>query len=436
MGEQIDMFGALAAVEDHFVDVNKMVAEPASEPPPPSERRTAALSNTPPRGHLEAMRNPAPGFERALVTMLRGAAEYAETHRQRYESPLSCDGFIGEAWHTLGQAVLDLLNGETGHLDCATVDGHLRALFDGGEGLSEAIAAFSYPAAPDSSRREPVSAAYKSPRGRTKTAAPAPAELPMRQLDERQRELLALIRVDGQRAIYTGGERIPDWPALKVVMVALGGKWRTGGKSAPGGFVFADDVDVYETIALAQRTGEILDPKLAGFFPTPESLAKQVVRQAMIQPCDRVLEPSAGVGAIAIAARDALDGTGDVHCVEFLPDNAAALRKLGFGVTDGDFLALKPKNFEPFDRVVMNPPFGNRADIHHIRHAMKFLRPGGRLVAIASAGVKFRDDQLARDFRAELAQHSAVILDNPEGSFLESGTGVATVMISLKKEEL
>lgn len=436
MGEQIDMFGALAAVEDHFGDVNKMVTEPSAEPPPPSERRTIAQPNTPPHGHLEAMRDPKPGFERALVTMLRGAAEYAETHRQRYESPLSCDYYIGENWHALGQAALALLNGDTGRLDCATVDGHLRALFEGEGDVAAAIAAFNCPAVPDSSKREPVSAAYKLPRGKSKTAAPAPAELPMRRLDERQRELLALIRVDGQRAIYTGGEHIPDWPALKVVMVALGGKWRTGSKAAPGGFVFADDVDVYETIALAQRTGEILDPKLAGFFPTPADLAKQVAGQALIMPRMRVLEPSAGVGAIAVAARDKLDGTGDVVCVEFLPDNAAALRKLGFAVTEGDFLALKPKALGEFDRVVMNPPFGNRADIHHIRHALKFLRPGGRLVAIASAGVKFRDDQLGRDFRAELALHNAVILDNPDGSFLESGTGVATVMISLKKEEV
>ena len=35
-----------------------------------------------------------------------------------------------------------------------------------------------------------------------------------------------------------------------------------------------------------------------------------------------------------------------------------------------------------FDRIVMNPPFTNGDDIKHIMHALKMLKPGGRLVAI------------------------------------------------------
>jgi len=34
----------------------------------------------------------------------------------------------------------------------------------------------------------------------------------------------------------------------------------------------------------------------------------------------------------------------------------------------------------------MNPPFENGADIKHIQHAMKMLKPGGRLVAICANG--------------------------------------------------
>ena len=39
-----------------------------------------------------------------------------------------------------------------------------------------------------------------------------------------------------------------------------------------------------------------------------------------------------------------------------------------------------------FDRIVMNPPFANADDIKHIMHALKMLKPGGRLVAICANG--------------------------------------------------
>jgi 16S rRNA G1207 methylase RsmC len=32
-----------------------------------------------------------------------------------------------------------------------------------------------------------------------------------------------------------------------------------------------------------------------------------------------------------------------------------------------------------FDRIVMNPPFANARDTAHIRHAVRFLKEGGRL---------------------------------------------------------
>jgi len=86
-----------------------------------------------------------------------------------------------------------------------------------------------------------------------------------------------------------------------------------------------------------------------------------------------------------------------------------------------------------FDRVVMNPPFSGRADIAHVRHAHSFLRPGGRLAAIMSNGVAFREDRLAREFREFVAANDGVISPNPDGAFLESGTGVRTVTVVLEK---
>lgn len=247
-------------------------------------------------------------------------------------------------------------------------------------------------------------------------------------LDDRQRELLRLVRVEDNVAVYTGAEHIPDWDALKRVVVALGGKWRSR-----KGFVFPDDVDAAEKIRLALETGEVLDPRRADFFPTPTWLADQVAGLLDIGPATaRILEPSAGVGALAKAARR-LCSLPEIHCVELLPDNAKALREAGFIVTEGDFLKMTPGDLGTFDAVIANPPFGGRADIHHVRHALSFLRVGGRLAAIMSAGIAYRQDRLAREFRALVTEHSGRITENPEGSFLESGTGVRTVTVVMRR---
>jgi hypothetical protein len=44
-----------------------------------------------------------------------------------------------------------------------------------------------------------------------------------------------------------------------------------------------------------------------------------------------------------------------------------------------------------FDRIVMNPPFANADGIKHIMHAMKMMKPGGRLVAICANGPRQHD---------------------------------------------
>lgn len=254
--------------------------------------------------------------------------------------------------------------------------------------------------------------------------------LPTSRLDERQRELLRLVRVENNVAIYTGAEHIPDWDALKRVIVALGAKWRSR-----KGFVFSDDVDAAEKIRLALETGEVLDPRRADFFPTPERLADALV--AACEPSTwgddvRILEPSAGRGHIVRAVVRAHPGA-RITCVELLPDNASVLRASGFDVTEANFLELTPAALPAFDVVAMNPPFGVRADIHHVRHALSFLKPGGRLAAIMSAGVAYRQDRLASEFRALVAEHGGSIANNPDESFLESGTGVRTVTVALRR---
>jgi 16S rRNA G1207 methylase RsmC len=85
-----------------------------------------------------------------------------------------------------------------------------------------------------------------------------------------------------------------------------------------------------------------------------------------------------------------------------------------------------------YDRILMNPPFSKQQDIDHVLHAWKFLKPGGRLVAIMSGGTDYRTNKKAVAFQNLVAEHGH-IEPLPEGSFEESGTGVNTVLVVLDK---
>jgi hypothetical protein len=58
----------------------------------------------------------------SLIQALNAWTEYARAHLRRYESNIGDDGFLGPVWCKWGLALRGLLNGETGDLDCGTLD--------------------------------------------------------------------------------------------------------------------------------------------------------------------------------------------------------------------------------------------------------------------------------------------------------------------------
>jgi hypothetical protein len=62
------------------------------------------------------------GFEVPIVRMLHFWEMYAAEHRSRWEAPIGEDYVLGPAWQRQGEAIRELLNGETGALDCGTLD--------------------------------------------------------------------------------------------------------------------------------------------------------------------------------------------------------------------------------------------------------------------------------------------------------------------------
>lgn len=174
-----------------------------------------------------------------------------------------------------------------------------------------------------------------------------------------------------------------------------------------------------------------------GQFDTPEWLALELVEHAEINPDEKVLEPSCGIGRIVAALRQ-LDTVGyglRIAANEIDRGRYEACREAHFKergtITNFDFLMTTP--IAEFDRVVMNPPFARQADIDHVLHAFQFLKPGGVLVAIMSAGVTFRQDRKAEAFRDVMKSHQGEFLDVSERAFVSEGTEVRTTIVRMVK---
>ena len=70
----------------------------------------------------------------------------------------------------------------------------------------------------------------------------------------------------------------------------------------------------------------------------------------------------------------------------------------------------------------MSPPFKNGEDIKHINHALTFLRPGGRLVALCANGPRQKKAFM------DIAEHWEEL---PADSFKEAGTRVNVALMVL-----
>lgn len=184
------------------------------------------------------------------------------------------------------------------------------------------------------------------------------------------------------------------------------------------------------------------DPKTTlaknhGWFPTPDAVAETVVNEAGLVrayqdrglPPLAVLEPSAGLGSLA---RRCVEAGAVVDCVEAHMDRAGALAgaKIYRRVIGADFLTVAPRG-ELYDRIVMNPPFDRERDIDHVLHALQFLKPNGRLVAIMSASTEFRETKKSVAFRALMTRKNALWRDLPAGSFSSVGTNCNTVILKV-----
>lgn len=107
------------------------------------------------------------------------------------------------------------------------------------------------------------------------------------------------------------------------------------------------------------------------------------------------------------------------------PIRAAMCEAKGHSVMRMNFLETQP--VADFDMVVMNPPFYGRHYAKHVRHALRFLKPGGTLRAILPATAR-HDHGLLDDLKPQWE-------DLPVGAFSESGTNICTTICTIRKQK-
>jgi hypothetical protein len=132
-----------------------------------------------------------------------------------------------------------------------------------------------------------------------------------------------------------------------------------------------------------KKTSKTKAQEGADYFATPEPVGLKMIELADIRAGEKVLEPSAGHGAIARWMPEGSD--------KFAIEPSSALRPRLAMVFDGNIISSDFEDLNivnKFDAIVMNPPFGSagRTAIDHVIKASNHLKDGGRIVALIPVG--------------------------------------------------
>ncbi|CCD97214.1 putative methylase/helicase [Bradyrhizobium sp. ORS 375] len=196
---------------------------------------------------------------------------------------------------------------------------------------------------------------------------------------------------------------------------------------------------------LPSHTRRSMESQSLQQFSTPLPLALAAATAAQVTSVDRVLEPSAGTGSLAIFAE--LAG-GSLLLNELAASRAALLDLVFAGLTVTRFDAAQIDDY--LDRacvpsvVLMNPPFSATVNVdcfqadttlRHVSSALARLGESGRLVAITAAGFA-PDNPTWTDAFVRLQERGRVVLSAAiDGSvYARQGTTTATRLLVIDKQ--
>lgn len=254
-------------------------------------------------------------------------------------------------------------------------------------------------------------------------------------LSEQARDVLARAHIEGSQVHLTAGQLDRQlYQEVNKALVAIGGKWDRAAQA----HLFTTDPS--DGLAHAVATGVVAPPehKLSSFWVTPDELADRLAAPfANRFPGGRVLEPSAGDGAIVRALRRANE---HLHITALEPHIGRAqaiqgadevrIEKFEDWASDG--------HDDTLEGIVMNPPFTLPGEplayIDHLDIALDHLAEtgGGDLIAIVPAGFEFRDDARVRAMRHRVEDMGGGVTALPPQVFATSGTGVSTLLVEVE----
>lgn len=235
-------------------------------------------------------------------------------------------------------------------------------------------------------------------------------------------------------------------------------------KTLPPSIAAALDLHSYKAKlarARAALAGGIVAVSADQLFGTPAPVADRLIARAGIRAGHRILEPSAGTGALLRAINPALRAQCYITAIEIERRLADALREtyspdsvLRHAVIGADFLdarvnphRLPQYGIGRFNRIVMNPPFKGLADVKHVRHAMTFRdEDDGSITAVMlNDGQAFRPELTGEEGTGRRAEAVAELRtaveaegltmsaeELPEASFASQGTNVRTVLVTIE----
>lgn len=249
-----------------------------------------------------------------------------------------------------------------------------------------------------------------------------------------QTDVLNQCRVEGNVVKLPDGQLERKlYLEIAKALELIGGKWK-GGKVS--GFVFPQDpTELLKHIAGGEK---INLKKEFQFFETPEPLARKMIILSYLEKCNsysRIIEPSAGRGAIVREIFKEQRFITQVDCCEIMPLNRTFLEKIdGVSIIADDFLTLPESYNNYYDRVIANPPFTKNQDIDHIYKMYDVCKKGGIIVTMASKHWTFATGKKEEKFRKWIYNTVLARIQSIDtGTFSESGTEIETVLIVIEK---